>query len=65
MATSEVTSIAIGGGGDRWLDATEQRGSLDATFDVGAFRGGYCRVTAVDGSRRRAWSNPIWPSRGI
>jgi hypothetical protein len=62
VVTSEVVSIAIGGGGDRWLDATEQRGSLEATFDVSPFRGSYCRVTAVDGSRRRAWSNPIWPT---
>jgi hypothetical protein len=63
VETSEVALIAIGGGGDRWLDATEQRGPItEATFDVSAFRGGYCRVTAVDGARRRAWSNPIWPS---
>jgi hypothetical protein len=67
VATSEVASIAIGGGGDRWQAATEQRGSpiTEATFDVTAFRGSYCRVTAVDGARRRAWSNPIWPSRGM
>jgi hypothetical protein len=64
VATSEVAWIAIGGGGDHWLDATEQRGSpiTEATFDVSAFRGSYCRVTAVDGSRRRAWGNPIWPT---
>ena len=61
MATSEVVSIAIGGGGDRWQDATERRGSpiTEATFDLTAFRGSYCRVTAVDAERRRAWSNPI------
>jgi predicted metal-dependent phosphoesterase TrpH len=63
VATSKVASIAIGGGGDRWQDATEQRGSAitEATFDLTAFRGSYCRVTAVDSGRRRAWSNPIWP----
>lgn len=61
VATSEVASIAIGGAGDRWQAATERRGTREATFDVSAFRGSYCRVTAVDGERRRAWSNPIWP----
>jgi len=66
VATSPVHTIALGGGGGRWLDATtvlEKNGGLvsEATFDLSAFRGSYCRVTVVDADRRRAWSNPIWP----
>ncbi|HMJ03974.1 MAG TPA: CehA/McbA family metallohydrolase [Conexibacter sp.] len=32
----------------------------EAAFTISDFRGGFCRVTAVDGDGRRAWSNPIW-----
>jgi hypothetical protein len=63
VATSEVVSIGLGGGGDRWQAATEVRGDAltEASFDVEPFRGSYCRVTAIDGAGRRAWANPLWP----
>jgi hypothetical protein len=66
VATSPAHTIALGGAGDRWLDATtvlDKNGGLvsDATFDLSAFRESYCRVTVVDTDGRRAWSNPIWP----
>ena len=66
VGTSEVACIALDGGGDRWQDATETRadnsGSItEATFDLEPFRGSYCRVTAIDATGSRAWSNPVWP----
>lgn len=32
----------------------------EAALSVEPFAGSYCRVTVVDESGRRAWSNPIW-----
>jgi PHP domain-containing protein len=32
----------------------------EAAFSTSDFRGGFCRVTVVDGDGRRAWSNPVW-----
>jgi hypothetical protein len=66
VATSRAHTIALGGAGDRWLEATtvlDKHGGLvsEGTFDLSAFRGSYCRVTVVDTAGRRAWSNPIWP----
>jgi len=66
VSTSPVQAIALGGAGDRWLDAVTVRDGNDAliseaTLDVSAFRGSYCRVTVIDGAGRRAWSNPVWP----
>ncbi len=68
VATSGVATIALTSGGDRWQRGTEQRAEpgmsiTEAAFDVAPFRGAYCRVVAIDGSGRRAWSNPIWPER--
>ncbi len=65
-ATSAVQAIALGGPGDRWLDGIavldENGGPVNhATFDLSAFKGSYCRVTAIDGAGRRAWTNAIWP----
>ncbi|HEY6777906.1 MAG TPA: CehA/McbA family metallohydrolase [Thermoleophilaceae bacterium] len=66
VSTSPVHAIALGGAGDRWLDATsvlDENGGLvsEGTFELSAFRESYCRVTVLDADRRRAWSNPIWP----
>jgi hypothetical protein len=65
VSTSHAACIALGGGGDRWQDATEARGPderpiTEATFDLTPFQGSYCRVTVIDERRRRAWTNPIW-----
>lgn len=66
VSASPAQAIALGGAGDRWLDAIsvlDENGGLvgEGTFDLSAFRGSYCRVTVIDAERRRAWSNPIWP----
>jgi hypothetical protein len=66
VETSEVYAISLTGGGDRWQSGQERTSTdgepvIEAGFDLTPFRGSYCRVTAVDGSGRRAWSNPIWP----
>jgi hypothetical protein len=66
VATSPANAIALGGGGDRWLDgpsAIDERGGLatEAEFELAAFTGSYCRVTVIDADGRRAWSNPVWP----
>lgn len=66
VETSEVVAIALTGGGDRWQRGTERLAEPGATidaaeFDVGAFRGAYCRVVAIDRCGRRGWSNPVWP----
>ena len=45
----------------RWRVASPGEPPLtEATFALSEFRGSFCRVTAVDGDGRRAWSNPIW-----
>ena len=46
--TSDAACIALGGGGDRWQDATEVRGRdqrpiSEATFDITPFQDSYCR----------------------
>ena len=66
VSTSPAHAIAVGGAGDRWLDGTsalDKNGGLvsEATVDLAAFRGSYCRVTVIDAAGHRAWSNPIWP----
>jgi hypothetical protein len=66
VKTSGVYAIALIGGGDRWLSATERTGDgresiTEADFDLSPFSGSYCRVTAVNSAGRRAWSNPVWP----
>jgi hypothetical protein len=66
VSTSPAHAIALGGAGDRWLDATsvlDENGGLvsEGEFELAAFRGSYCRVTVIDADGRRAWSNPIWP----
>jgi hypothetical protein len=45
----------------RWrLAAPDAAPLTEASFELAAFRGGFCRVTVVDADGRRAWSNPIW-----
>lgn len=66
VETSDVYAIALTGGGDRWLSSKARTSEdsepiVEADFELTPFRGSYCRVTVVDRSGRRAWSNPIWP----
>jgi hypothetical protein len=66
VGTTPAHSIALGGAGGRWLEAStvvHEHGApvSEASFDLSAFRGSYCRVTVLDREGRRAWSNPIWP----
>jgi hypothetical protein len=66
VVTSDVATIALTGGGDRWQTGTQTRAEPGKTvtetdFDLTPFRGSYCRVIAIDASGKRAWSNPIWP----
>ena len=65
VTTSEVYAITLTTGGDRWQSGEERHNEdgkiSEAEFDLGPFRGSYCRVTVVDADGKRAWSNPIWP----
>jgi len=66
VETSEAYAISLTTGGDRWQSGQERHGAdgesiSEAEFDLGPFRGSYCRVTVVDQAGRRAWSNPVWP----
>ena len=65
VETSEAYAISLNTGGDRWQSDEERRGRdgkiHEAEFDLAPFRGTYCRVTVVDATGKRAWSNPIWP----
>ncbi len=66
VQTSDAYAISLTTGGDRWLCGSERHSegvapTTEAEFDLAPFRGSYCRVTVVDPTGRRAWSNPIWP----
>ena len=66
VATSPASAIALGGGGDRWQDASSRAADpgeqiTDATFDLGPFEGAYCRVIVTGADGKLAWSNPVWP----
>jgi hypothetical protein len=66
VETSDAYAISLTGGGDRWQSAAERTSEggesiSEAEFDLAPFRGSYCRVTVVDRTGRRAWTNPIWP----
>ena len=66
VQTSDAYAISLTTGGDRWLCGSERHGegvapTTEAEFDLAPFHGSYCRVTVVDPTGRRAWSNPIWP----
>ena len=68
VKTSDVHVIGLTGGGDRWLSGTERTSEPGATiaaaeFDLTPFRGAYCRVVAIDGDGKRAWSTPSGRSR--
>jgi hypothetical protein len=65
VRTSEVSVIALTGGGDRWQSGMEQMSEPGGTiaaaeFELTPFPGAFCRVVAIDEHGRRAWSNPIW-----
>jgi hypothetical protein len=66
VETSDAYAISLTGGGDRWQSAAERTSEegesiSEAEFDLAPFGGSYCRVTVVDRTGRRAWTNPIWP----
>ncbi len=67
VETSEAYAITLTGSGDRWMRGTARTSQnsgeaiAQAEFDLSPFHGSYCRITVVDHSGRRAWSNPIWP----
>jgi hypothetical protein len=65
IKTSEAYAITLTTGGNRWQSGEErhnQNGTIsEAEFDLTPFRGSYFRVTVVDPTGKRAWSNPIWP----
>jgi histidinol phosphatase-like PHP family hydrolase len=65
VRTSEAYAISLTTGGDRWQSGEERHGEdgsiSEAEFDLTPFHGSYCRVTVVDPTGKRAWSNPIWP----
>lgn len=56
---SPVASIHVTGTGSRirWARGDSL---TSATIPLDRFAGSYCRVTVVDASGKRAWSNPIW-----
>lgn len=61
ITCSPATSIFVTGAPDRFADTSLHRTQLtSATFQIEAYRGSYIRVTVVDSSGKRAWSNPIW-----
>jgi histidinol phosphatase-like PHP family hydrolase len=64
VRTSEAYAISLTTGGDRWQSGDErhnQNGKIsEAEFDLTPFRDSYCRVTVVEPTGKRAWSNPIW-----
>jgi hypothetical protein len=64
VRTSEAYAISLTTGGDRWQSGDERHGEdatiREAVFDLTPFRGSYCRVTVVDPTGKRAWSNPVW-----
>lgn len=59
IACSPVAAIAIAGRGSRGHSI---RGNdlITAEFPLARFEGSYCRITVIDASGRKAWSNPIW-----
>lgn len=66
VEAGDADVITLTCGGDRWQSSEKRTSAGDeptivADFDLGPFRGSYCRVTVVDESGRCAWSNPIWP----
>ncbi|CAA9480368.1 MAG: hypothetical protein AVDCRST_MAG05-1240 [uncultured Rubrobacteraceae bacterium] len=63
MWTSGAYAISLTTGGDRWQSGAERTGEpiAEDEFDLAPFRGSYCRVTVVEATGKRAWSNPIWP----
>ncbi len=49
--------------GDRTMSGFRSRfgdGITEAIFPLDAFTGSWCRITVLDATGKRAWSNPIW-----
>ena len=62
ISCSPVEAIYLGGPGQlcRWARDEAGQGLTGAAFPIAAFAGGFCRVTVLDSTGKRAWTNPIW-----
>ncbi len=59
VRTSPVKSMMLIGPKSRYT-ATHGAGLTEHRFPLEAFPDGYIRLTVIDESGKRAWSNPIW-----
>jgi hypothetical protein len=59
IQTSPVNAMMLIGPRSRYL-AKHGAGMSRHRFPLEKFQGSYCRVTVIDSSGKRAWSNPIW-----
>lgn len=59
VVCSPAVSVYIAGAASKSA-ASHGQGITSTTFPLDKYQGGHCRVTVVDGSGKRAWSNPIW-----
>lgn len=60
VACSPVRSIVVSGPGARSERISGATDLTEAVFPLEKFAGAWCRVTVVDASGQRAWTNPIW-----
>ncbi|TVR73769.1 MAG: phosphotransferase [Sphaerobacteraceae bacterium] len=59
LETSPVSSIQVCGRAQRTRDV-HGNGMTSCTIDLDRVQNDYFRVTVIDSSGKRAWSNPIW-----
>lgn len=59
IETSPVRSVFVSGRAQRTRDFHD-RGVTSCTIDLDRVQGDHFRVTVIDESGNRAWSNPIW-----
>ena len=62
ISCSPADGIFVSGPGALARQAHQNPGEplTSASFSLDGFLGSYCRVTILDSSGKRAWSNPIW-----
>jgi hypothetical protein len=59
ITTSPAASVYVTG--PSWKAVVSHgRGLTSTSFPLATFHGSYCRVTVIDASGKKAWSNPIW-----
>ncbi|HEV2107308.1 MAG TPA: CehA/McbA family metallohydrolase [Thermomicrobiales bacterium] len=63
VACSPASLIIASGKGSR-SQAARGDGLTSGSFDLERFRDSFCRVTVIDATGKRAWSNPIWLDGG-